>query len=374
MGEKREKKRGGLKRIVLTILIFLSALLLIYFLRSDFHFLNSGQTMKIELEEISRYVFSAPNEIRMVGAGLCVWNQHNIDFLDASGKSLNDRPVLLEKPIISYGKHHVYLFDEQGKELYVLNEKGDNTSTIATENILCVAHELGDLVGYVTRNKEGEILTIAKRNGEALWSRQADKKHFGVFTASEDAKYYGYSTFYFSGGEMISSFTIEDDRGKECLRHGFSGDTVISAKLFQNGSYCYMTKSGFYFGMLNDSGSGVEKNLFSEVLSAEEQVNLSPIAVAYGKTVGLLTKHHFYEVSSAGELLSVYPFVGSYDAVSPLRKGFMLSGKDGIMILENGKLLLQKDQPILCATSNDSMIVLQTETEFQWYRMKFGRK
>ncbi len=373
MGAMRKKKCRGLKWIAIAILILLLAMSVLYFFKLDSHFLNSRQTRKIELEEISRYAFSAPSEIRMVGAGLCVWNQHNIDFLDASGKSLNDRPVLLEKPIISYGKHHVYLFDEQGKKLYVLNEKGDNTSTIATENTLCVAHELGESVGYVTRNKEGEILTIAKRNGEVLWSKQADKKHIGAFTISEDEKYVGYGTFYFSEGEMISSFTIEDDQGKEYLRHGFSGDMVISVKLFQNGSYCYMTKSGFYFGMLNDGGSGVEKNLFSDVLSAEEQVNLSPIAVAYGKTVGLLTKHHFYEVSSAGELLSVYPFVGSYDSVSPLRKGFMLSGKDGVMILENGKLLFQKDQPILCATSNDSMVVLQTETEIQWYRIKFGR-
>ncbi|RRD94886.1 hypothetical protein EII15_22245 [Bacillus licheniformis] len=100
---------------------------------------------------------------------------------------------------------------------------------------------------------------------------------------------------------------------------------------------------------------------------------MSPIAIGYGETLGLLTAHNFYEISSEGEVLSVYPFVGKYHSLSPLRKGFLLSGESGVLILENGKMLLQKDEELLSASSNESMLVLQTPSEIQWYRMKYTK-
>lgn len=371
MRTSNHHRRGSFKGFVVLFLMAVFVFL-IFFLRAGLPF-GKSDPVKIELEEVSRHVTSEPNEVRMVGAGLCVWNHKNIDFLDASGKSLNDRPVLLEKPIISYGKNHVYLFDENGKELYILNEKGDNTETFQTEQILSAAHELEDAVGYITRDTEGERLTISKWNGTELFKKEVLKKHFGVFTMSKDGTFFAYSTFYFSGGDIISSFIIENSEGKEYLRHGLSGDTVLSAKLFGDGRYCYLTKSGLYFGILSEEGTGVEKNVFSESFSTEERQNMSPIAIGYGETLGLLTAHNFYEISSEGEVLSVYPFVGKYHSLSPLRKGFLLSGESGVLILENGKMLLQKDEELLSASSNESMLVLQTPSEIQWYRMKYTK-
>lgn len=373
MKKNENHRRGSLKGFgILLLMCVLMGIFLLW--RGGFLFSDASKFLKIELEEVSRHPLTEPVEVRMVGAGLSVWNHKNIDFLDASGKSLNDRPVLLEKPIITYGKNHVYLFDDNGKELYILNEKGDNTETIPTEESLSSAQELEESVGYITRNRLGETLVISNLNGNELFRKEASKKHFGAVTMSKDAKYFGYSTFYFSGGEIISSFNIEDAEGKEYLRHGFSGDVVLSAKLFDEGRYCYLTRSGLFFGVLSEGGVETEKNVFSQFSSPEEGKKIAPITVSYRDTLGLLTTQNFYEFSPEGKLLWVYPFVGKYDSVAPIRKGFLLSGESGVLIIEDGKMLLQKDGEILSASSNESMLVIQTATDVQWYRMKYVRK
>lgn len=326
-----------------------------------------------ELELINQIATdSPPIKIALIGSNLVMWYGDRITFTSSDGKVINDRKVNLNNAQASFGEKYVYIYDSGGKDIYILNEKGNEAKHIETEDELSVVFPVNDKFACVERTRTGERVRFASNDGVELYSDTVQNRHYSTVDSSNSNNYYAIGSFYSKANNIYSSFEVYDKDGKVLVQQGLDSEVVLAIDIDDSGQYSYLTNEDLYFGKIVEEKPTEEINLFDEVIAdLKEKGSTEIVGLCYSKTIGVLTENRLYELDTDGELLMHHSFSGDYSNIQAFRNGFILTGTSGMKIIENGVQIIDYPGETLAVATGGKMLVIQSVEGIRWNKVKY---
>lgn len=301
----------------------------------------------------------------LCGQNLVLWQENKVIFLTKDNEVLNEREVIFENPKIVPGKGRCVIFGKGEKEIFIFNERGNRTHIIKTSNPVEAVKDLGDYIGVIEREEFSEFLEFFYPDGTLLFSKKRRVGHFGNFSYDRKSGRVCYITFSYLDGKITSKIHFVDLSGKE-IEDSLLLDELIIDAAFRKDAYVYALKDNLFFS------NNTSKKLFGEVLTTKGEIGGGEIlSISIGDTVGILTKDRFIETDFNGNLLLNISHSMGEGKIEKFDKGFLVSGKSGFFIVENGKLMLEEKVDISECITNGRLILLFSEEGARWNDLKY---
>ena len=286
------------------------------------------------------------------------WNNNKISILNLDGTKIIDKDFNFEKPSIYYGKHNIYPMDKSTGDIYSLDNTGETINRLRLDKEIFNFEELNENIIYHEKSPELETINILDKEKVEIGKYSYENKNILSYSINEKETKSVIGVIEVDEEGIKSHLDVYGKKNEKLNEININGEIVVYLKITDRDEIIVLTDSGIHFIKKGEILWTKKLNLIKDIYIKDENIYV-------------LHSNYLETINFKGDTKDTVGFTEEYKKMYPFRNGTLLYGDKHMVMAENGKIVLKKEENIIgLYTSGDKILVWGPE-EIKTYRVDF---